>query len=404
MSPINRIAATWYTYGYLREAVLIYPVYAIMLGEHGIDAMELSTLFIVWAGSALVFEVPAGVLADRYSRKWLLVISGAIKGTTFIVWWISPDFTGFLLGFVLWGGGSSLVSGTSESFVYDSLAARGEQNAFARVYGRGLAANSLGIATALACGGFLAEGGYDLPIALSIAAPWGSALVAAMFFIEPPRSGAQRRESWRGILANGLSEVRQSRMIMFIVAMFATLVTGYGVVDEYIGPFLKEQPGFTLGTIGIAYACAFAARTVGMEFAHRLPIHSPRGIALLFALGTLGLAASVATNGASLIATISAYFGFSSAAEVLLQTRLQQQISGAARATVTSFARMTEQAVGVCFYLFIGAVAQRVSFETALGAMALLTGAMAIAFAMTARWIIRAPSPRQDASRMSGHN
>jgi MFS family permease len=138
MTAINRIATTWYAYGYLREAVLIYPVYAIMLGEHGIDAMALSTLFIVWAGSALIFELPAGVMADRYSRKWLLVISGAIKGTTFIVWWASPDFTGYLLGFVLWGAGSSLVSGTAEAYVYDSLTAVGAQNSFARVYGRGL--------------------------------------------------------------------------------------------------------------------------------------------------------------------------------------------------------------------------------------------------------------------------
>ncbi len=67
-------------YGYLRETVLIFPVYAIMMGTNGISPFELSMLFIVWSGSALVFEVPSGVLADRYSRKTLLVISGAVKG------------------------------------------------------------------------------------------------------------------------------------------------------------------------------------------------------------------------------------------------------------------------------------------------------------------------------------
>src|SRR4030095_2969548 len=146
MTSTQRIATAWYAYGYLREVVLIYPVYAIMFGQHGISAIQLSTLFVVWAGSALVFEVPSGVLADRYSRKRLLVLSGLIKGSAFIVWWISPDFVGYLMGFVLWGAGSSRVSGTSESFLFDTLAQRSDGGSFARIYGRGMAASSLGIA------------------------------------------------------------------------------------------------------------------------------------------------------------------------------------------------------------------------------------------------------------------
>ena len=156
MTATRRIALAWYGYGYLREALPIYPVYAIVIGAHGIDAMQLSVLFIIWSGSALAFEVPAGVLADHYSRKWLLVASGAIKGCAFVVWWLVPDFTGYLAGFVIWGASSSLVSGTAESYLYDSLASRGNADAFTRIYGRGMAAASLGIATALASGGYLA--------------------------------------------------------------------------------------------------------------------------------------------------------------------------------------------------------------------------------------------------------
>ena len=78
-------------------------------------------LFVVWSGSALIFEVPSGVLADRYSRKRLLVASGLIKGSVFIVWWFAPNFWGYLVGFIVWGFGSSLVSGTSESFLFDTL-------------------------------------------------------------------------------------------------------------------------------------------------------------------------------------------------------------------------------------------------------------------------------------------
>ena len=164
MTPTRRIAATWYAYGYARELVLIFPVYAIMMGEHGVSPIELSILFFVWSASALIFEVPSGVLADRYSRKRILVGATLIRGSVFIIWWAAPEFPGYLIGFVLWSLGSSFVSGTSESFLFDTLRAHAstaaDDRAFARVYGRGMVANSLGVATALLGGGYLAESGY----------------------------------------------------------------------------------------------------------------------------------------------------------------------------------------------------------------------------------------------------
>ena len=150
MTSTQRVAVTWYVYGYVREVVLIFPVYAIMMGEHGVSPIQLSILFLIWSASALIFEVPSGVLADRYSRKRLLVAAAVIRGSAFVVWWVLPEFAGYLVGFVVWSVGSSLVSGTSESFLYDTLRAqrRVDDGAFARVYGRGMVANSLGVATA----------------------------------------------------------------------------------------------------------------------------------------------------------------------------------------------------------------------------------------------------------------
>jgi len=384
MTSTQRIAAAWYAYGYLREVVLIYPVYAIMMGQNGISAIELSTLFIVWAGSALIFEVPSGVVADRYSRKRLLVLSGVLKGSAFIIWWIAPDFLGYLAGFVVWGAGSSLVSGTSESFLFDTLAERRDGASFARIYGRGMAASSLGIATALAGGGYLAESGYTLPLALSIAAPWCAALVVATLFVEPPRSRQAARTHFWGTLSEGWAEVRRHGTIRFIVAMFATLVAAYGVVDEYVGPLLNEKH-FALHTVGFTYAAAFVSRTLGMELAHRLPLRTLRAIALLFGVGIACLGAALRADRLALILAYSTYFMMSSAGEVLLQTRLQQAIGGPSRATVTSFAKMSEYATSLPLYLFIGGIADRWSFQVALGATAALTGIIAAAFVATAR-------------------
>ena len=162
--------------------------------------------------------------------------------------------------------------------------------------------------------------------------------------------------------------------------MFATLVTAYGVVDEYIGPLFNEKPGFDLGRIGIAYAVIFAARTLGMTYAHRLHIDSLKSVALTFGLACIGLVLTPWIDGIGLVAAVAAYFTASSTAEVRLQTRLQHEIESHARATVTSFAKMCEYACGTFFYLFIGALAGVTSFQLALAATALVCAVIAALF------------------------
>src|SRR5262249_38802882 len=119
--------AAWYAAGYLRELVLIYPTYAIMMSEHGVSPLALSALFILWTGTALALDGPTGALGDRYSRKRLLVASNLVKGLAFLPWLVEPSVFGYALGFVLWGAGSSLGSGTLEAFLYDALRARGDE-------------------------------------------------------------------------------------------------------------------------------------------------------------------------------------------------------------------------------------------------------------------------------------
>jgi MFS family permease len=369
----TRFASVWYAHSYLRELVLIYPTYAIMMGEHGISPLALSTLFIVWSLTHLVLEVPSGTLADRYSRRRLLILSAALKGVAFLIWWVLPGFWGYLVGFVAWGMASSLVSGTAEALLHDTLAARDATHTFARLYGRGLAFNSLGVATALALGGYAAEFGYTLPLLASVAAPWLTAALVAVGLEEPPRARQPHLDGLVGTLRGAVIEIRRNPTLIYVVAMFTILVTGYGVLEEYIGPLLTEKPGFSLTAIGVVYASAFAARTVGMELAHRLPVRGFRPIATIFGIGGVGLALVTRFDHWLLAVPLAIYFAASASAEVLLQTRLQESMTGHARATVTSIAGVGEASFGVVLYLMIGSAAEIWSWHAGAAGVAALT-------------------------------
>ena len=380
MMNAKKFEWVWYAHGFLRELVLIYPTYAIMMQQGGISAIELATLFVIWSFALFVFEVPAGILADRISRRNLLVVSGVVKGSTFLIWWLLPGFAGYALGFIIWSLGSSLMSGTAEALLHDTLEADGKQEQFERIYGWGVAANSIGIAVALLIGGWLAESGFLLPLLLSVCAPWGAAVIVALGLSEPLRTTSAAVESFSGTLMAGVHEAKSNRSLALVIAMFATLPMAYSVLDESIGPMLHERETFSMTAIGAVAAFALVARTLGVSVAHRFRAPSTRHLAALFTGSGLLLIAVPTVTDYLLALLLGIYFAACGVGEVLLQGQLQANIRGHARATITSFARMGMEASGMLLYLFLGTVAQFANWEIAFAATGILSVLLASFF------------------------
>ena len=54
----------------LSELVPLYPLYALLFLDTGLSGAQISLLFAIWSITSFVAEIPAGVLADRWS-PWL---------------------------------------------------------------------------------------------------------------------------------------------------------------------------------------------------------------------------------------------------------------------------------------------------------------------------------------------
>jgi hypothetical protein len=107
-----------------------------MFGAHGIGAFELNILFAICATVGIVFEVPYDALANTYSRKWLIVLTGLLKAAAFFTWYYWQEFRGYALGFVLWGIASCLRSGAFEALLFEVLDDWQDSSRFAYHYGR----------------------------------------------------------------------------------------------------------------------------------------------------------------------------------------------------------------------------------------------------------------------------
>ena len=343
------IEPVWLAHAFIDDLILIYPVYAIMMLGEGVNEFELSVLFVVWALASFAFEVPSGVVADRVDRRRYLFVGSLAGGAGFLAWWLWPTFAGFALGFVLWSLGSAIHSGTQQSLLYDVLHEQNRSADFARIYGRGKAASSIAVLLAMALGGFLARNGYEAVLLLSALAPVASGVLVLGFLREPARShsasadeGDDGQEAQPRPFREALASLHRQPRLRLIALMFVVFVGLSGVVDEYIGPLLKDELNISLGLIGLIYGGVLGCQAFGNALAHRLGAVRLNTLGLVSAGSHLMLAGGLAFGArfglAWLVVPSGLYFFAMGAVQVLLETGLQNEIEVSARATITSVA------------------------------------------------------------------
>lgn len=308
-------------------------------------------LFGVWSAVAVVAEVPTGALADRFSRRACLSAAGFLQATAYACWVLAPGFPGFAAGFVLWGVGGTLTSGAMEALLYDAMAAVGEEDGFTAALGRISAAGLVaGIPAAAAAMILLPLGGYAAVGWVSVAVCLAGAGLAARL-PEPPRTGDEDEDEEEGYLDTlraGLREVRDSRPVRRAVLALA-LVSGLDAVEEYFA-LLTSAWGIPPGATPAALLAVSLAGAAGAWWSQRLgPGRTTTALLLAVAAGLLA-ATAVIGRPAGLLALV-AYYAVYRLVLVVVSARLQREITGASRATVTSAAALAEEIPVYAVYL-----------------------------------------------------
>lgn len=336
----------------------------------GVGEAGFSALLILWSATTVLVEAPTGVLADRFSRRRLLIAGPCVTATGFALWTAIPSFASFAAGFVLWAIGGSLQSGTMQALVYDELDALGAAADYARLSGRMRAASAVGlIAGTAAAAPLYAWYGYCAVGATSVLA-CGLGAAAAAFL--PETRGGSRGESsecgddgardargWRDIVGSARGDLRGRPVVRRLLVLVVAL-TGISALDEYlpllVGALLGDggRPDGTALTAGgaatpQAVALLMAVIAVG-DIAGALAagrFRRPSAITPAVAVAALVLVVSTLSPhpGAAVgVAVAFAIFGW---ALVVADAALQDALDSVSRATVTSVAGVGEELVAV---------------------------------------------------------
>ncbi|GGU58528.1 MFS transporter [Lentzea flava] len=317
----------------------IYALYALLFADSGLSDASISVLLAIWSATAVVFEVPSGAIADRFSRRSSLVASGVLQAFAYAAWVLFPSFWGFAIGFVLWGLGGTLTSGAFEALLYDGLAANGDEAEYGRLNARVDTIELVSqVPVAVVATVLFSFGGYQLAGWISVAMCLLSSVIA-LRFPEPPRESAEH-QSYFATLRTGLREAVPIKRAVIAVA----LVYAIDAFEEYFTLLAKDWAVPTvwvpLATIGVPLLGAAGASLGG-----RLPF---RGWVLFASGAVLILAAALAVPVA--IVLLGLFYGLYRFVLVQIETELQHRIESEARATVTSVAAIGSEFVAFALY------------------------------------------------------
>ena len=359
MSLLSRL----YAFKFLDAFILIYPLYAVMFVDAGLTPGEIGLALAVWSVTAFVLEIPAGVVADRWPRRWVLAGAQVFRLAGYGLWLVYPHFWGFLGGFLLWGIKSAFTSGTFEALVFDALKSQGREGDYTRVNGRADAMQFIGILAASGAAALVAQRGYPLLLQLSIGV-CALCAVAPLTLPKVARSQTAHELHYIAHLKLGLAQALKSPPLLDLIAFVALALALGGALDEFWTIF-ASQAGLSNAAVAMFLGLMSAGQAVAAALAHRAAGLKGRWFYALFALcGGLLLGAAALFRPAAVVLLVL-FSGAFKVIDTVYEGRLQHAIPDETRATLGSVKGFAVQVAVTALYLVFGPLAQATSYQRA---------------------------------------
>jgi MFS family permease len=355
---------------------LVTSVYLVV--DAHLTASELVLIGVAQAGAGLLLEVPAGVVADTFSRKWSLVVSHVLMGIAMLTTGLVTGFAPLVAAQMLWGLSWNFANGADVAWISDEL---GDPAQVPVVLIRAEQSQLIGTVAGLAAVGALAwVTGPSVAMVVTGAAMLLLGAYVAVGFREqsfvPIRT--KRWSAGWSILSRGSHLVRGSRVLLTVFA--ATFMVN-GVSDAFgrlyplrllaLAPVGDPVVWFTGLGVLMCLAGAAALRVVQPRIAGQHAVR--RGYlaaCAVAAAGVVGLAVAPEAAGGSVAVVF--------AAGALPLTRsfgtiwVNDRTTGAVRATVHSLLAQAEYAGKIACGLAVAALADLAGTFPALTACAAL--------------------------------
>jgi MFS family permease len=244
---------------FLQSTIFWYAVEKLFMEQQiGFDEVSIGLMAAIYSGVMLVAETPSGILADRWSRRGVLLLGSVALALSCLICGLSHSVLTFIVGSMFWGVYYALYSGTYDAIVYDTLQEeQGNSELYEKYYGYIQIVESGALVFASLVGGLLGQWfGLRAPFLWSI--PFGLLAIIPLLLFKEPRIHKAEVETpishhVRGTFA---AVVRRGLLLQILCA-----VTGLALAIAMIFEFAQlwyVAIVMPVGLYGAAYAIMLA--------------------------------------------------------------------------------------------------------------------------------------------------
>jgi MFS family permease len=183
---LNKRLHSLFAGAFFQSFVFWYAIEKPFLAHLGLDKEAIALIATVFSASYLLVNIPSGILADRWSRRNVLVLASLCLAIACALASSSHGFLTYAVASFIFGAFIASTQGTYDSIIYDTvLEETGSDGRYTHYYGRLRFAQGAGFAVSSLLGGVI--GHYiSLRAAYYLSIPGaGIAIVALLAFREP---------------------------------------------------------------------------------------------------------------------------------------------------------------------------------------------------------------------------
>ena len=376
LKPLTKRLLPLYIAKFLRNFIFWYAIEKLFMTTIGYTDATIGVMAGVYSIMSVAMEVPSGILADRWSRKGVMILSAVCMVLSSYIGWVSYSVPMFLVSAIFWGFFDALASGTDSAMLYDTvLEEQGHTDNYEKISGRFEAIGGLALIASAVIGGLIGDH-LTLRYAFLLSVIPATLAIISLLFYKETKFHKQSADTHIIAHTKGTFKavLRNPNLIWLLVTMLALSTINSLNGELYQLWYLALRPPATL--YGIAGAIILGTYGTGGLFTSHLA--SKRRIFMsLLIIFAAGFALIISRT---LIITVIAQFmiGFISfALGLVLMAQVQRQLPSKYRAGAGSVINSVARLIFIPTVLLFGYVSDAVSVFTASWILVIL-GAIGI--------------------------
>lgn len=255
--------------------------------SRGLDYTQMFLLESALAAAILLFEVPTGLLADRWGYRRMLILGQGLFAMGSLLYVFAYGFWMFALASFLYGIGLACLSGCDSAMLYESLPPDDRERLGTAGFSLTGAAASAGFFCGLTAGSFLGSVSLVLPVAAT-AVPMVLAWLVS-FRLRPvdaaPDPSSEETPTSLSMLGSAFQLIRREPALAGLRVLSSASFAIINAVLWYNQPFFARA-GIPVLWFGPLTAAAMAMRTL-------VAVQAPQAERRLGARGTVVVACLV---------------------------------------------------------------------------------------------------------------